>query len=72
MVPQKSCWILNVGAHLVFAGWAPYTMDKREQFDTQTRTRESFQKIPSRSVYLKRVHMSQLRKMAFSNLLLRA
>ena len=33
------------------------TMDKRDQFDTQTRTRESFQKMPSRSVYLKRVHM---------------
>jgi hypothetical protein len=33
------------------------TMDKREQFDTQARTRESFQKVPSRAVYLKRVHM---------------
>ena len=26
MVPQKSCWSLNVGAHLVIAGWAPYTV----------------------------------------------
>ncbi len=38
------------------------TMDKSEQFNTQARTSKSFQKVPSRTVYLKRVHMiSRLR-----------
>ena len=27
MVPQESCWILKLGAPLVFVGLAPYIVD---------------------------------------------